>query len=562
MNLLLNQDKNRIDIKFPYSPAMIGAMRGLSARWDGKAKVWHMGLDLSSLDALRQAFPHAYVSPDIMGWEQGIKAIAKDNLTVKESAVTGVDGYVHKTKPYDHQIKALDFIVKNKFFALCMEMGTGKTKPIIDLIMVLKKRGEFKRALIVAPLSVVGNWPNEARIHGDGLKVSLVVGSRQERIEALEREADIYVINYAGMRIMVEHLAKKEWDVMVCDESQNIKNRTSEQAKACYRVGSRSLRRYILTGTLVTNKPLDVFGQYKFLSEQILGSNYFAFQSRYAIMAQHGLARFPVKFINLQELSERLSPWNFRVLKKDCLDLPEKIYETRYTQLAPDVLRIYKTLGRELASEIEGGLKVTAPIILTKLLRFSQLTAGFVTTEMGEEKEVGSREKIKVLFEILDEVSGKVVVWVRFKKEMGMVTESLDKAGIGFVSLSGTDTQEERQAAIEQFQTNTDVRVFVGSIEAGGTGINLTAASTCVYMSNSYSLGTRLQSEDRLHRINCKANVTYIDIVATDTIDERVLALLRQKKSLADIINKDGQNVFSMLKSISDEREMASSEEL
>lgn len=537
MNLLLNQSKNRLDIQFPYSPPVVMAVRGLGARWDKGSKVWHMGLDLPSVEAVRTAFPHAYVDPAVKAWQAGMRE--KINANGVRTLAPEIN-YEHKTNPYDHQVVALNLVNKNNFFALCMEMGTGKTKPIIDLITHLKQRGEFKRALIVAPLSVVGNWPNEANVHGRNLKCSLLVGDRNERLQALKQEADIYVINYAGMRIMADHLAALEWDVMVCDESQNIKNRTAEQAKACYDVGARAKRRYILTGTLVTNKPLDVFGQYKFLSPQILGANYFAFQSRYAIMVQHGLARFPVKFVNLEELSDRLAPWNFRVLKKDCLDLPEKIYETRYAEFHPAVSRLYKTLGKELAAEIQGGRYVTAPIILTKLLRFSQLTAGFVTDESGQITEVGDGAKTKVLLELLEDVPGKVVVWVKFKKEMELVKNAVVGKGYGVVSLSGDDSSDERQDAIRRFYDDVGVKVFIGQIEAGGTGINLTCASTCVYMSNSYSLGTRLQSEDRLHRIGQKNNVTYCDIVIPGTIDEAVLKILRGKKDLADIINKDG----------------------
>lgn len=288
---------------------------------------------------------------------------------------------------------------------------------------------------------------------------------------------------------------------------------------------------------MITNNPLDAFGQFKFLNEEILGSNFFAFQSRYAVMVTHGRARFPVKFINLQDLANRISPWTYRITKEEAkLGLPDKIYETRYVELPDNARRIYKQLAKELLAEI-GDKVVTAQIVLTKILRFSQITAGFVVTEDGAEEQLHER-KIDELLDILDQTEGQCVVWTKFKREMALVKRALDKAGVTSACLGGDTPQSEREEILTRFRDG-GVRVFIGQVQAGGTGISLTAAHTCVYMSSPFSLGDRLQSEDRLHRIGQKNAVTYIDLVCPGTIDESVLQILKNKKGMADIIQGD-----------------------
>lgn len=540
MNIFLNPEGNKIGVEFPYNATMVAQVRSIpGARWLPARKHWSLNKDMPTYEALVTSFPYLEWDEKIHEWAKKFRQVEETNLIVKDAPANLPVGF--KTKPFDHQMKALELVARNHNYALCMEMGTGKSAVMVYHLSELKRAGELKRALIVAPLSVVYNWKAEIEKHADNLTVSVVAGDKMEKHLALDQAADVYVTNYASLRMMVGLFTRREWDVMICDESQNIKNRTSQQAKAAYLIGKQAKRRYILTGTLVTNKPLDVFGQFKFLDEAILGHNFFAFQSRYAIMRTQGKAQFPVAFRNLQELSEKLAPWSYRVLKSECLDLPDKIYETRHTEMSEEQWRIYKELGRELMVELREGDRVVAPIILTKLLRFSQLTSGFIVTASGETREVGRGEKIKELLQLLDESSAKFVVWTKFKKEMEMVKRALRERGIEHVSLSGDDKLEDRQQAIERFSVMPDIRVFVGSIEAGGTGINLTAASVVVYMSNSYSLGTRMQSEDRCHRIGQKNNVTYIDLVVPGSIDEKIVKMLKGKQDLAQLVQGDKQ---------------------
>ncbi len=450
--------------------------------------------------------------------------------------------YVKTADFYDMHVPYFENYVANGI----INHNTGKTFTTIQMLSHLKRDGQIKPALVVCPLSVCSVWKNQIAQHADNLTCEVLTGERYDRREKLKRPADVYVVNYEGLRILEGELSAKAWGTVICDESQKIKNRTAKQSKIACRLGRGADRRYILTGTMIVNNPLDAFGQFLFLNPAILGHNYFGFQNTYAVMVTHGRARFPVRFINIDKLAEKIAPWSHRVTKAECLDLPEKIYETRYVELNERAHGIYKKLGTDLMVELKGGKIISAPIILTKLLRFSQITAGFVTSETGEIEEVGD-EKLGVLKELIEECEGKAVVWVKFRHELEMVCRLLEKIHVGYVSLSGETSQPDREAGLKRFHGDDVAKVFVSQIEAGGVGIDLTPANLCIYMSNSYSLGSRLQSEDRLHRLMQKSNVTYIDIIAAGTIDEKIISLLKQKKSAADIVNGDVKNIMEDL---------------
>jgi len=538
MNLKFNLNQTKLLAWFPYNMVEISKMRTIpGARYRPTDKAWVLPKDINTVIKFKQVFPHANIEPRIQKWETDFFSRAHDNMATKNE-MKGVKFNIDfKTTPYKHQELAFGLCADNEQFALFHEMGTGKTWVMVNIISYFRALGSRAPTLVICPLSVCSVWESQIKIHSNDLSSQLLTGSRYERIKALRNPVDVFIINYEGLRIIKEQLLDMEFGVVICDESQRIKNRTAQQSKIACQIGQRAGRRYILTGTPIVNNPLDSFGQFKFLNEEILGSNYFAFQNRYAIMVTNGKARFPVRFVNTHELAGLIAPWSHRVMKQDCLDLPDKVYETRHVDLPAPARKIYKELAINLVAQI-GDKLVTAPIILTKLLRFSQLTAGFAVDEKGDITEV-SYEKINILGEILDEAMGKVVVWTKFHKEMDMVCRALDKRGVGYVTLSGKTPQKDRERNLQRFRDDDGVRVFVSQLEAGGVGIDLTAAATCVYMSNSYSLGTRAQSEDRLHRIGQKNNVTYIDIICANTIDQKILKILRDKKNLADIINGD-----------------------
>jgi SNF2 family DNA or RNA helicase len=348
--------------------------------------------------------------------------------------------------------------------------------------------------------------------------------------------------------------------LILLDESSRIKNPDAARTKALMR-----LRRYckgarIASGTPVTNSPVDVFAQMEFLESGLLGTtSYRAFVSEYADVLPNThplmqnmvrrnpraafaqiIARNPdgsPRWRNLDKLQKLLEPQSFRVLKKDCLDLPEKIYKTITFELNSDQQKAYDKMQDEL--RIDLGDNTELPVSeLAALIKLQQITSGYVNTPMGVRYVSDENPRLKSFMDAVEDVDGKFIVWARFREELDAIRDALTDAGVACVQYHGGVSRDDREAAVDQFQ-NGDVRVFVGQPQSGGIGLTLTAAETVFYFSNDFNLETRLQSEDRAHRIGTRRNVVYIDIAAESTIDEQIARNLQRKKRTAAIVLGD-----------------------
>jgi SNF2 family DNA or RNA helicase len=252
------------------------------------------------------------------------------------------------------------------------------------------------------------------------------------------------------------------------------------------------------------------------------------------------------RYQNLDELKAKIAPHSYRITKAECLDLPPKVYERRYVELNAEQRVLYNKLKKEFVAEFGGG-KINAAMAMTRMMRLQQITGGFapVLNDVGETiatHPVGkTNPKINALLELLEETDGKVIIWARFRKELELIAVALrEEYGTkSAVEYHGGVSDKDRQSAVFTFQREHDPRFFVGQPHSGGIGLTLTAASTVVYFSNDFSLETRLQSEDRAHRIGQQKSVTYIDIEAVDTLDKKVIDALRSKKDMADVITGD-----------------------
>jgi len=248
-----------------------------------------------------------------------------------------------------------------------------------------------------------------------------------------------------------------------------------------------------------------------------------------------------VGYQHLDELTDSLDRFSYRVLKKDCLDLPDKIYLKRTVELTPEQGRVYNQL-KDIALAMIDDKMITTPNILTQILRLSQVCSGFVRTDDGVVRELPSN-KLGELMSALEEVDGKVIIWASWTNDILAIEKALAKEyGPESVRTYYGDTKaDERQEIVEQFQQpDSKLRFFVGQPKTGGYGLTLTEASTVIYFSNSYDLEVRLQSEDRAHRIGQKNNVTYIDIVTEGTVEEKILVALRDKINIASDVLREG----------------------
>jgi len=446
-----------------------------------------------------------------------------------------------KVKPYSHQRDAYNAAKGRSAFAFLAEQGTGKTIMAIATLGDLYADGQIHRAIVVCPKSVLSVWEREFAKHA-AFPVSVCTLDRgasrsvKNLYEFSELPFDglkVAVVNYDSVWRMDAAWEKFPPDAIICDESQRIKNPFTRQSKYLHALARRARYRYILTGTPVTQGPLDFWSQYRFLAPNILPFSYYAFRNRYAVMGGWENKQV-VGYRNLGELTQRVHSIAYRVTKADALDLPPQVFQERYCEMPPYAKGIYKRLAREDMALIEGG-QISASNVLTRLLRYSQLTGGHVTTDEGDTKRVHDA-KLDTLFEVIDETAGKLVVFCRFIPEIRAILERLDKEGIPREAIWGEVTSRERAEAIERFQTDPERKVFVAQLQAAGLGITLTAASTAVFYSLNYSYADYEQCCARIHRIGQDQKCTYIHLIAEGTIDEDVLDILKRKGSMANLV--------------------------
>ena len=293
-----------------------------------------------------------------------------------------------------------------------------------------------------------------------------------------------------------------------------------------------------MTGSPVTRNPLDLYSQCEFLDPRLLDfASYYSFRNRYAIMKSANISGRSINLVtgyqNLGELSDKLKPFSYRVLKEDCLDLPDKVYIKREIQLTPEQKKLYDQMKREALATLNGKT-VTTMTALTQLMRLHQITCGHFSADDGSIQEI-KNNRLAELLDVLEEIEGKAIIWAHYQHDVMNIYKLLeDKYGPGsVVHYYGKTLPEERDYAIKNFKTNDKVRFFVGTPQTGGYGITLTQANTVIYYSNGYDLEKRMQSEDRAHRIGQKKTVTYVDIIAEKTVDTKIVKSLRKKINIA-----------------------------
>jgi SNF2 family DNA or RNA helicase len=462
--------------------------------------------------------------------------------------------YKFKTKPYKHQMTALEKSWNKENFAYFMEMGTGKTKVLIDNMSMLYDKGKIDGALIVAPKGVVKTWyeqelPTHLPNHIENVTVlwqSNITKKQQEKLESLfeiETALHILIMNVEafstekGVKFASKFLSSHK-TLMAIDESTTIKTPTAKRTKNIINLGKHAKYRRILTGSPITKNPLDLYTQCEFLDPYLLDfASYYSFRNRYAEMKTMHLRGRSIQvvseFKNLGELSDTVKTFSERVLKEDCLDLPPKVFMKRYVTLTADQKKLYNQM-KEQALAILNGKMTTTMTVLTQLMRLHQITCGHFTADDGSTQAVDSN-RLNELMSVLDETEGKAIIWANYQLSVGEIIQRIIKeyGEDSYVHYYGLTSQEDRQNNIRKFQNDPNCRFIIGTPQTGGYGITLTQAHTVIYYSNSYDLEKRLQSEDRAHRIGQKKTVTYIDLICEDTVDEKIVKALRDKINIA-----------------------------
>ena len=462
--------------------------------------------------------------------------------------------YKFKTKPYEHQLKALEMSWNREVFAYFMEMGTGKSKVLLDNIAMLYDAGKIDAVLIIAPKGVYKNWyDSEIPIHMVNhiqrkmvLWQAVINQKQQQKLDTLfKSETDLHILimnveafsTKKGLDFASKFLLSHKALVAV-DESTTIKNPGAMRTKNILRLSNMSKYRRILTGSPVTKSPLDLYTQCLFLDPYLLDfSSYYAFRNRYAEMRTANFGGRSIQIVagykNLPELAKTLKPFSYRILKDDCLDLPPKTFMKRVIQLTPEQKKVYAQMKSMALAEMNGKM-ITTVNVITQLMRLQQITCGHFKADDGSMQEI-KNNRITELMNLLEEVEGKAIIWAHWRHDIATIVKEIEKEYPGSVmTYYGDTTSDDRQKAIKEIQNpESKVRFLVGTPQTGGYGITLTGASTMIYYSNGYDLEKRLQSEARIDRIGQEKPMTYIDILAEDTVDEKIVKSLRKKVNIA-----------------------------
>lgn len=468
--------------------------------------------------------------------------------------------YKFKTKPYKHQEDVFRDSWDARHYALFMEMGTGKSKIAVDTLAALHEEGKIDTALIVAPKGVYHNWTNKELPTHMPDRIKHQVLPWQPNITQKFKQAFVDLCQSKQLKIFVMNIEAfstskgaetavwfaKQYGrrgIMVVDESTTIKNRKANRTKAVIAAGEHFAYKRLLTGSPVTKSPMDLYSQCEFLDARLLGFNsYYSFQGRYAVIQRRQFGSRAINqivgFQRLDELNSKLDSFSRRVLKQDCLDLPEKVYVRREVELTDEQKNLYRQMSKLALAQLEDGSLVSTNNVLTQIMRLQQICCGFIKNDEEELREVKSN-RLQELVNVCEETDGKVIIWASYVHDIEKICEALTKeyGPNSFGAFYGATPQEDRQAIVETFQDpNSEMRFFVGNSRTGGFGITLTAANTVIYYSNNYDLEIRLQSEDRAHRIGQRNNVTYIDLVSPKTIDEKILTALVNKQNIANTV--------------------------
>jgi len=466
--------------------------------------------------------------------------------------------YKFKTKPYGHQLDALEASWDKENFAYFMEMGTGKSKVLLDNAAILYDKGLINGLLLIAPKGVYKNWyDSEIPTHlPDHIAKKVVLWKTSDKSKKqqdilntlfkLETDLHILIMNVEafssgnGTQFAKKFLSCHK-SMIAIDESTTIKTPTSNRTKNILSLRKDCKYRRILTGSPVTKSPLDLFSQCQFLDPWLLDhQSYYTFRARYSICKKIQVNGRQVEIVvgyrNLSELSEKIKPFSRRILKEDCLDLPSKSYVKHYVELTKEQKKVYQQMKKEAIAFLDGKMQSSATV-MTQLMRLHQITCGHFTADDGTIKDLPC-SRLAELMSILENVEGKSIIWSHYTHDVRRIIKEIKKVygDDSVVDYYGATDTDSRSKNIKKFQTDPNCRFFVGTTHTGGYGITLTAGSNMIYFSNGYDLEKRQQSEARIDRIGQTQKMTYIDIMSQDTIDERIVKALRNKVNIANTI--------------------------
>lgn len=469
-----------------------------------------------------------------------------------------------RTAPYEKQLEAWRLSRDREYFALLMDMGTGKSKVTVDTAAWLHHTDQIDCMMIAVAKSIYREWDlRQIPTHmPDQITYRMYVWGTHSG--ALDRELQSWICTKAPGRLRIvviniealssmngrahqfcERFLKSGRALFVVDESTDIKNPDSNRTKTVTKLAQYAEFRRILTGLPVTNNPLDVYSQFNFLHPSIMGmQNFFHYKRRYTVQETQFFGdrriNLTTGFRNLDELREKIQPHSIRILADEMNDLPEKIYLTRTVEMTPEQSRIYNSLRQDAMAVLDSGQYVSSTMGVVTFLRMYQCLLGYVVTEDEEKVPIPSNRIPRIIEELHHIGDEKVCVWAPFRQMLQQLVDEIAKnwGSASIVEYHGGVTPKQREVSKTEFQEGTP-RFFCATPQAGGKGLTLTAGTMNVYGGNTAKLDDRLQSEKRTHRIGQTRGVRYLDFYVEGTIEDTLLDKLRNKIDMATLITGD-----------------------
>jgi len=517
-------------ISFPYDDKLVSIMRNQNNRfWHASTKEWEIPAK-TLLNVINQ------IGDKPITITGNYKAINKEEMNLPE-------GFKFKTKPFEHQIEGFKFGLKYDRFLLGDEQGLGKTKQVIDIAVAKKLIRGYKHCLIICGVNgLKWNWKSEISTHSDekahilGAKINSkgkeVVGSSKDKLADLNNLPDSYFIitNIESLRDTdilnkIKELTQTgQIEMVVIDEIHKCKNPASQQGKAILQIKAET--KIAMTGTPLMNSPLDLFIVLKWLEFE--KHSFYQFKKHYCVMGGYGGYEV-VGYRNLGELQSNLESLMLRRLKKDALDLPDKLYSIEYVEMSAKQTKIYNEIKQEIKQQIDKIKISNNP--LAQLIRLRQAT-GFTGILSSQIKESAKLDRLEEIVEELVDNGEKAIIFSNWTEMTNITYERLKRFNPAIITGETKDRKEQQ----EKFMRDPDCKIIIGTIGAMGTGLTLTAASTVIFLDSPWNRANKEQAEDRAHRIGTKSNINIITLVCKDTIDERIEELINKKGVMADAL--------------------------
>lgn len=568
MPIVVNSDSQKAWIESKLLPHIFNAIHGMPGKKKFIRGVPYFSMDRANLEYLDSTLEDLEWSGPAASQVSKFRQLRAMERKARESRDedAAIVQIPYKHPPYAHQNKALSLARGKVAFGYFMEQGTGKTKVLIDDAADLYLNGgivgRIDTLVVVAPNGVHAQWVNEQVPEHISPALQWRAAYTSANPSPEERENMSKTLQFKeGLRIICIHIDSLSYQkgveflrevllggncLLAIDESSRIKAESSKRTKSLIELGKIAKYRRIMTGTPISQGAEDLYSQFKFLDEDILGyGSFYAFRNHFCRLGGFQNKKI-VGYVNEQELMDKIDSHTFRVLKDDCLDLPERNYIRREVPMHPEQRKIYEQLRKDFFVELDTGV-LTAKMAAQRITRLQQVVNGFIWKNEKKDKYTGAvvepfmyqefpQNRVQACIDIINESrpETKIIVWIKFQGDYKLLSEAFEKEGIGFTDYVGATPTDQRPAHIERFRNDPKCKVFLATPRAGGIGLNLTCASEVIWFSRDWSLENELQANDRVHRIGQRHVVNYHFLTTPKTVDDKIDKALKSKQSVAD----------------------------